>query len=139
MGGGVTLTVLEVMKTIRAASLWAAVSIEYPESSLYFMRKRNSEGATKMRAKLDLMFSETDYKKLSFTDYFSEISAPVIIHHGTLDDSCPYQWSVDLHDRLIKNNVKSVFHSYVDDHNFAKKYFYTVLKRDVDFFKAAIK
>ena len=36
MGGGVTLTVLEVANNINAATLWSAVSVEFPESMLPF-------------------------------------------------------------------------------------------------------
>lgn len=138
MGGGITLAVLETFKNIKAASLWAPVTKPFPESTLYFRRKRNEETARRLKKEWDKMFNSTDYYKLSPINYVKDIKVPIILHHGRQDDSVPYSWSESLVLEFKKHKTNFVFYSYNDDHNFAKKYFYTVLRRDVEFFKKYI-
>ncbi len=139
MGGGITLTVLEVADNIKAATLWAAVSIEFPESVLYFRRKRNLEESNKLLLELESIFSKEDYSKLSPINYLQYIKVPLIIQHGTKDDSVPIEWSDQLEVQLKKNNINYNYIKYQnEDHNFAKGAFYKVLKEDVNFFKKYI-
>ncbi|MBN2546725.1 MAG: prolyl oligopeptidase family serine peptidase, partial [Spirochaetes bacterium] len=136
MGGMVTLAVLESTNMIKAATLWSAVSEQFPESSLFFIRKRNIVQADEMLQFYKDTFGEENFGKFSPTNYLNYIQAPLIIQHGTKDDSVPFKWSVDLAEKLKENNKYYEFYSYEgDDHNFAKGSFYKVLKKDVDFFK----
>ena len=139
MGGPVTLTVLEVYPNIKAATLWAPVSETFPESSLYFTRKRNKEMAAEMTNQFNKIFTKTDYYKLSPTNYLSLIKAPILLQHGNLDESVPYQWSEKLVEKFKANNINYKFYTYEDDHNFSRKYFYPALKQDVDFFNSFLK
>lgn len=140
MGGGVTLTVLEVANNINAATLWAAVSIEFPESLLYFIRKRHSEEANSLLSRLEEVFTQEDFYKLSPINYLKYITAPIIIQHGTKDDSVPIEWSDQLAEKLKNNNIYYEYYKYEnDDHNFAKGNFYKVLKKDIEFFKKYMK
>jgi dipeptidyl aminopeptidase/acylaminoacyl peptidase len=137
MGGDVTLRVLEMTGRVKAATLWAPVSAMFPESVLYYMRKRNSgQSADAARKILDAYFSLTDYEKMSGLANTNYITAPLLLHHGTLDDSVPYQWSIELMKRFDHNKIAYQFYSYTgEDHNFSKGSFYKVLKKDADFFK----
>jgi uncharacterized protein len=139
MGGPVTLTVLEAYPNIKAATLWAPVSVPFPESSLYFTRKRNKELAVNLENQFNNIFSKSDYYKLSTTNYLSLIKVPILLQHGNLDESVPYNWSEKLVEKFKENKINYQFYTYEDDHNFSKKYFYTALKRDVDFFKSFLK
>jgi len=139
MGGMVTLAVLESTGMIKAATLWSAVSAQFPESSLYFIRKRNPLEADEILKFFNDTFGEENFGKFSPVNYLSYIQCDLIIQHGTKDDSVPYQWSVDLAEKLKENNKYYEFYTYEgDDHNFAKGSFYKVLKKDVDFFKKHI-
>ena len=140
MGGGITLTVLEVSGKIKAATLWAAVSNGFPENTLYFRRKHSADEAKELLTQIKGIFKEEDFSKLSPNNYLQDIKVPVLIQHGKKDESVPYQWSLDLIEKFKVLGISYKFYSYEDeDHNFSKKYFYTVLKRDVDFFKNYIK
>ena len=140
MGGGITLTLLEVSDKIKAATLWAAVSNGYPENTLYFTRKRSTDEGAELFSRIKEVFEEKDFPKLSPNKYLQYIKAPVLIQHGMQDESVPYQWSLDLVEKFKEFGINYKFYSYEnEDHNFSKKYFYTVLQRDVDFFKSYIK
>ena len=136
MGGEVILKVMEVYENIRAASLWAPVSKEFPESVLYFRSKSDKSARDSLQKEWDATFTVEDYYKLSPTNYLKYIKAPIILHHGTLDDSVPYKWSEELVKLFDTAKINYKFYSYSDDHNFAQKYFYIVLKRDVEFFQS---
>lgn len=139
MGGGITLTVLEIASNIKAATLWAAVSVEFPESILYFMRKRNLEDSNKLLLEIESVFSEDDYHKVSPINYLQYIKSPLIIQHGTKDESVPIEWSDQLEVQLKNKNIIYNYNKYQnEDHNFSKGSFYKVLKEDVNFFKKYI-
>jgi uncharacterized protein len=137
MGGDVALRALEMTTKIKAATLWAPVSSVFPENILYYLRKRdsgkeNAEGVLKI---LNKYFSQSDYEKMSGLTNTGFIVTPLILHHGTKDESVPYQWSLDLMKTFDENGVKYKFYSYPgEDHNFAGGSFYKVLQKDVDFF-----
>ena len=140
MGGGVTLTVLEVANNINAATLWAAVSNEFPESILYFIRKRDPEQADSLLVELKEVFTQEDFSKLSPVNYLKYITTPIIIQHGTKDKSVPIEWSDKLVVKLKNLNIYNEYYKYEnDDHNFAKGNFYKVLKKDIEFFKKYMK
>lgn len=139
MGGDITLKVLEVAGTkIKAASLWAPVSAPYPESMLYFLRTRDATNYEKVKELVYKFFSSEDFQKLSPSENTQLIKTPIIIHHGTNDESVPYQWSKDLEKKLLNTKVDFKFYSYQgEDHNFSKGAHATVLKRDFDFLKSS--
>ncbi|MCG8571777.1 MAG: prolyl oligopeptidase family serine peptidase, partial [Spirochaetes bacterium] len=110
----------------------------FPESTLYFVRKRSTTIAANMLKDIENEYTNQDYSAFSAIEHLKYINIPIILHHGTEDDSVPYQWSLDLMAAMKKAGIKYTFHSYQDDHNFAKGYFYTVLARDVAFFKKFI-
>jgi len=137
MGGGITLTVLTVADNIKAATLWAPVSVEFPESTLYFVRKRSASMADGLLMQWKNIFKgKDDFKKLSSVNYLDYIKCPVLLQHGKKDESVPYEWSVQLEQKLIENNIDYKFNTYDnEDHNFAKGSFYKVLNKDLEFFK----
>ena len=47
------------------------------------------------------------YRELSARTYFARITEPVLIHHGTSDDSCPIRWSRTTQDLLRQDGVRS--------------------------------
>jgi len=139
MGGPISLAVLEAYPNIRCATLWAPVSVAFPESTLYFIRKRNKELSNELSDKINKTLNKNDFDKLSPVNYLNLIKVPILLQHGILDESVPYAWSENLIENFKENNITYQFYSYEDDHNFSRKYFYTALKRDVDFFKSHLK
>lgn len=139
MGGLVTLIVLEATDRIKAASLWASVSVDFPENGLYFLRKRDQLLANEYLEKIKSEIGESNFYKFSPLSFITFLNTPLIIHHGTSDESVPYEWSVLLTEKLKEKAKEFIFYSYPDeDHNFSKKSFYKVLNRDLVFFKKYI-
>lgn len=141
MGGGITLTILESTDFINAATLWAPVSEDFPESILYFVRKRSETIAEQYLADWKKAgFSEDDFPTLSQRNYLEYITTPILLQHGTDDESVPYFWSTDLEAAFKKAGTKYTFLTYQDeDHNFSRGRFMEVLRKDVEFFKQHMK
>ena len=53
-----------------------------------------------------------DFKKLSSINYLHYIKCPVLLQHGRLDESVPYEWSVELEKKFIENNIDYKFITY---------------------------
>lgn len=136
MGGDISLKVLEVAGSkIKAASLWAPVSAPYPESMLYFLKQGRDPNYAKTKELVYKFFSAEDFIKLSPSKNTQFIKSNIIIHHGTDDESVPYEWSVVLNKELSLSKIPHVFYTYKgEDHNFSRGAHAAVLKRDVDFF-----
>ena len=137
MGGDVTLRVLEATSAIRAATLWAPVSAPFPESVLYYARRRGGDEARAQLARIESLFAGSDYPRLSALDNVGLIRVPLLLHHGTSDEDVPYAWSLTLAQRLEAAGVTFNFLTYQgENHNLSRRSFTTVLSRDVAFFRA---
>lgn len=138
MGGDISLKVLEVAGSkIKRASFWAPVSAPYPESMLYFLKIHDAANYEKTKELVYKYFSTNDFRKLSPSENTQFIKAPMIIHHGTADESVPYQWSKDLEKKLIETKTKHIFHTYQgEDHNFSRGAHAILLNRDAEFFRS---
>lgn len=134
MGGDITLKVLESTDKVRKATLWAPVSADYPESMLYFIRKNRPDELEKVEKLIEKIIPATELKKLSPYQYVSYITAPLLIHHGTNDESVPYSWSTTLSSQLTAKKIPHTFYTYDDDHNFTHGSRATVIERDLQFF-----
>lgn len=136
MGGDVTLKVLEVSSRIRAASLWAPVSISYPESLLYFIRTHRPDQLAEVQNLIMQTYSQNDFPNLSPITNTRYISTPLIIHHGTADESVPYEWTTSMSQVLDQTHVTYIVHTYPnEDHNFTRGSWGTAAQRDLEFFQ----
>lgn len=139
MGGGVALEVLELSESILGASLWAPVSTDYPESILYFVKLNRSDEYNSTSEQLSNNFSSDDYYSMSAINFTNFIHSPLIIHHGTNDESVPYTWSENLDNVLTQNSVEHTFYTYKgENHNFTFGAWSTLARRDVEFFNSLL-
>lgn len=135
LGGDVALRVLESNKSINAASLWAPVSADFPESMLYYVRRHRPQDLDEIKRILKSLVSQKDLDALSPSKNTAYIKTPIIIHQGTADTDVPIEWNNIVDARLTKNNVDHVYYTYNgEDHNFNGGSKVTILKRDIDFF-----
>jgi dipeptidyl aminopeptidase/acylaminoacyl peptidase len=135
MGGDVTLRVLQATDRVRAASLWAPVSEDFPEGFLYFVRRNRPEQAADILRQLAEELTEDDYAAFSPRAHLEHLNTPLLIHHGTDDESVPYDWSVALAAALEDAGKTFTFHTYPgEDHNLRNGSWGTVAGRDVSFF-----
>ena len=155
MGGDVALAVLAVEKKIRAASIWAGVCADIRDVTEFYTAYEISE--TQLDESLETLFNEkwrmveTTAKKTPFLIddinalnglfYLDNLTAPIILHHGTRDTAVPDEWSVNLHQKLGELGKESKLYLYEgNNHELSLNNQYLVaLERDVIFFNKNIK
>jgi len=136
MGGEVALRVLALSDAVKAASLWAAVTEPFPENTLHYLRKRNPAQAGETLARIRAELGSVPFAAFSPVDNLALVEEPLIVHHGTADDSVPFAWAAPFRARLDAAGVAYSFHEYPgEDHNIARS-FNRVLDRDAAFFRS---
>ena len=138
MGGEIGLRVLTVNKTLRGATLWASVTKPFPESRMYFMQKRNPQEAEEFQKSIEAVFTPDEYATLNPNGYFDSIGIPILIHHGTQDESVPFEWSVNFREELDKAQVEYTFYQYSGENHNISESFFEVLDKDMEFFRNLI-
>lgn len=135
MGGEIALRALMVdSNTFKGATLWAAMSEDFPENLMYYVG-RSADGRKRFQSRIDEVFTEDQYKILSLSPYLDSIKTPLLIHHGTSDESVPYSWSTALTKKLDAVNVDYTFYSYPEENHNISHSFYKVLDKDMEFFR----
>ena len=123
MGGEIGLRILTVNDSLKGATLWAAVTESFPENTLYFIRKRSPEEAERLQSLIDREFTPDDYPSLTPNSYLDSISVPILIHHGTEDESVPFGWTLPFRRRLDAAGVDYVFFEYPgENHNISGEF-----------------
>jgi dipeptidyl aminopeptidase/acylaminoacyl peptidase len=109
MGGGVTLNALVVKPgLVRAAVVFAPVSSSFIDNfNRWTVAERPEAAAATYRRYGTPQQDPTFYRGLSARTYFDRITEPVLIHHGTNDESCPIRWSRTTQRRLVAAGVDS--------------------------------
>jgi dipeptidyl aminopeptidase/acylaminoacyl peptidase len=95
MGGGVTYNALVAKPgLVRAAVVFAPVSSDFVDNfNRWTVAERPDAAAATYRRYGTPKERPRFYAGLSARTYFDRITEPVLIHHGTLDESCPVVWS----------------------------------------------
>ena len=52
------------------------------------------------------------WRGVSPRTYFDRVSDPLLVHHGTADDTCPIEWSEDIVETLKEKGKDYEFHRY---------------------------
>lgn len=103
MGGGVTLNALVARPgLVDAAVIYASVSSRFVDNLRTFTLPNRPAAAQALFRRFGTpRQSPSFYRGLSPRTYFDRVSEPVLIHHGTSDDTCPIAWSRSTH-RLLQ-------------------------------------
>lgn len=136
MGGDVTLRLMEISDRITAATLWAPAVTDFPESHLYFTRKNRPEDLSRSRNEFESILKPDEYDAVSIIENVSLVNAPLLIHHGTRDESVPFSWGENLYSKLKAADKQVVFYSYQGDNHDIANNFTSALSRDVAFFRS---
>ena len=140
MGGGVTLNALVVAPDlIDAAVLFAPVSADYRRNFEKWTRSRR-EIATEIIATYGTPTTSPEFwDGISAKNYFDRITAPVQIHHGTVDESVPLTWSDELDTWLTDDDIAHEYFVYNGEpHEFINAW-PLVMSRTVAFFDKHVK
>ncbi|RIQ29576.1 alpha/beta fold hydrolase [Jiangella rhizosphaerae] len=99
MGGGVTLNTLVVQPgLVDAAVIYASVSSNAVQNFDTWTRGR--PGAEDLTAEIVAAYGAPEenpafWRDVSPVTFFDRVTEPVLIHHGTADETCPPQWAHD--------------------------------------------
>jgi len=136
-GGQIALSILEITGKPYPTSLWAPVSLGFPECVLIYLGTQE-EVSNPVKEKLDEFLKSNDPQKYSITEYFDKIKSPFIIHQGTSDELIKMDWTKSLVQRLKDQGLSVDFYTYRgENHNF-NRYKTTgdlLRQRDLEFFK----
>lgn len=114
MGGGVTQDVLVAYPDlVDTAVVYASVSSDFVDNIRQFTAVSRP---TELEAYYDRFGTPEEspgfYRGLSPRTYFDRIEAPVLIHHGTADSTCPFRWSVKTHRLMRQAGVEATLAVY---------------------------
>ena len=154
MGGGIALNIISTKPgLVKAYVLLAPTSIDYKDNYERWIKKRHPEEEERVAAKYGPPESREKIRKLYGTPFtnprfwnglsvrylLDNISDPVMVHHGTADESVPIAWSEKLVKELKKRNKVIEFYTYKGEkHEFIGQWG-IAMKRTVEFFDSYLK
>ncbi len=134
-GGQIALSLLEITGKAYPTSLWAPMSLGFPESVLVYLGTEDVGNIVK--EKVDKFLVNNDPKKYSISEYFEKIKAPFIVHQATSDELIKTEWTKSLAEKLKSNGNKVDLYLYPrENHNFNryKETGEVLRQRDLEFF-----
>lgn len=153
MGGHITLRAMVTTGDIKAGVIWAGVVASYPDLLARWRRANDGSPAptpdpTSTRGRwrrelLDTYGSPEEnpqfWAAISPNSYAADLSGPIQLHHGTADDSVPYEFS-----ELLLAQVQAVgkpveLYLYDNDNHNISNSFSTAMARSVAFFDTYLK
>jgi dienelactone hydrolase len=97
MGGGVTLTALVAQPgLVDAAVIYASVSSLAADNWKQFYRPSEDRSRTNRRMARTYGLPDKSpefWRAASARPYLDRVTEPLLVHHGTKDDTCPIRWS----------------------------------------------
>jgi dipeptidyl aminopeptidase/acylaminoacyl peptidase len=139
MGGNVTLTALVARPgLVDAAVIYASVSSMTADNWRQFYRRSSDRSSVNRRIERTYGLPGDNpafWRAASSRPYFDRITEPVMVHHGTADDTCPIAWSERTVDALEKTGKDVTFHRYRGaGHTFEGATWRRSIERTADFF-----
>jgi len=119
MGGGVTLNALVAYPDlVEAAVVYASVSSRYLDNLRHFTARSRPEA---VRGLFDRFGTPGEqprfYRDLSSRTFFDRISDPVLMHHGSADETCPFPWATTTQRLLKRAGADSRLEVYPGEHH----------------------
>ena len=149
MGGYITLRSMVVTNDIKAGVIWAGVVASYPD---LLSRWRRGTGAqptrtpspSSWRFQLAEQYGSPEanpefWNSISANSYLGEISGPVQLHHGTLDEDVPLEFSELLFYQMLEAQQYVEFFKYEGDNHNISNYFGQAMQRTIEFFDRYVK
>ena len=119
MGGGVTLNALVAYPDlVEAAVIYASVSSRYLDNLRHFTARSRPEAVAGLFDRFGTPGeSPRFYRELSSRTFFDRISDPLLIHHGSADETCPFPWATTTQRLLQRAGVDSRLEVYRGEHH----------------------
>ncbi|MDP3964798.1 MAG: alpha/beta fold hydrolase [bacterium] len=136
MGGGITLNIMAAKPDlVDAYVLYAPVSADVRDNYERWTARR-PEHVREIEARYGSPAESPEFwDGVSPWNYLDMISRPVLLQHGTADESVPYEWSERLYDTLVQKEKDITFHAYAGGpHEFVSDW-PLFMQRNVEFFQ----
>jgi dipeptidyl aminopeptidase/acylaminoacyl peptidase len=119
MGGGVTLNALVAYPDlVEAAVIYASVSSDFVDNLQHFTRPNRPQDLSRYYARFGAPQENPKfYRDLSSRTFFDRISDPLLIHHGTADETCPFPWARTTQRLLERAGADSTLEVYDGEHH----------------------
>ena len=136
-GGQIAFSVLEITKKSYPTSLWAPVSLGFPESVTNYFPELPDKGAY-LQKQLDEEFLwRYTSQKYSITDHWQHIQAPMSIHQGGKDDLVVPAKTEQTVSLLKKQGLSVQYYFYPkENHLFSKGSAPEAVAKDIVFFRS---
>jgi dipeptidyl aminopeptidase/acylaminoacyl peptidase len=149
MGGYLTLRSMVASQDVKVGVIWAGVVASYPEM-LYNWRRTgsftpspSSRGVGWRTAWLEEFGTPDEntafWDSVSATSYLADLSGPLQLHHGTLDEDVPLEFSIRLAEQARAVGKVADLYTYEGDNHNISGNFSTAMQRTIDFFDAYLK
>jgi dipeptidyl aminopeptidase/acylaminoacyl peptidase len=149
MGGFLTLRAMVISKDIKVGVIWAGVLASYPEM-LYNWRRTggftpspSSTGVGWRTAWIDRYGTPEQnpafWASISATSYLADLSGPLQLHHGTIDEDVPVEFSIRLAEQVRAAGKIADLYTYEKDNHNLSKFFTQAMDRTIVFFDAVLK
>lgn len=147
MGGYLTLRAMVISDQVKAGVIWAGVVASYPDM-LYNWRRTGSftprPGSINWRQTWVAQYGTPEqnpafWNAISANNYLADLSGPLQLHHGTLDEDVPLSFSVRLAEQARAAGQTADLYVYEGDNHNISKYFSTAMGRTIAFFDSVLK
>jgi len=133
MGGGITQRVLAVTNAIDAAILYGAMSGD--ELRNHERIRDFFSGGVRGNWDDDAPPTGDELRRASPINFISDYTTPIAIHHGTLDDQVPLEWSQELAELLAATGKEVEYFEYEGQpHTFVGSGDALFIERMIDFY-----
>jgi len=142
MGGGVVYNVLVTRPgLVDAAVVFAPVSSDTVDNFNRWIR--GQDGRNQLSNRIISAYGSPEgnprfWRDVSPRTFFDRITEPVLIHHGTADESCPIRWSRETHRALQRAGVDARMFTYPGEPHAFIDQWPTSMRRTVAFFDRRI-
>jgi dipeptidyl aminopeptidase/acylaminoacyl peptidase len=143
MGGGVTFNALVVQPDlVRAAVVYAPVSSDVVDNFNRWIRRMGDRRVLAQRIAARYGSPEENpefWRNVSPVTFFDRVSVPLIIHHGTADESVPFPWSQRSLAALQRAGKEVRLYVYEGEHHAFGPQWLTSIRRTVSFLDRYLK